>query len=155
MTRSTARRSSVLTAALSALGLAGLSGCASGPRPLGADEARQQVTQTELAFARTLANRDLAAFGRFIAEDAVFHSGKDVIRGRDAVIKAWTPFFSSPDAPFSWSPDRVEVSGNGTLGSTSGPVVSSSGALTGRFHSIWQRQPDGQWRIVFDSGSDD
>jgi len=135
--------------------LAGLYGCVSTPRPLSPEEARQQVTETELAFARTMANRDLAAFGRFIAVDAVFHSGKQAIRGRDAVIEAWKPFFASLEAPFSWSPDRVEVSGNGTLGSTSGPVVSSSGALTGRFKSIWQRQADGQWRIVFDSGSDD
>jgi ketosteroid isomerase-like protein len=154
LTRSTARRSSVLIAALPAFLLAGLCGCSSTPRTLSADEAKQQVTETELAFARTLANRDLTAFGRFIADDAVFHSGKDVLRGRDAVIKAWAPFFSSPDAPFSWSPDRVEIAGNGTLGSTSGPVVSSNGATTGRFHSIWQRQ-GGQWRIVFDSGSDD
>ncbi len=153
MTRST-RRNSPFAAALPAFALAGLSACVSTPVPLAADEARQQVTQTELAFARTLANRDLIAFGNFIAPDAVFWSGDQPLRGRDAVIKAWTPFFSSPDAPFSWSPDRVEVSGNGTLGSTSGPVYGSTGGLTGRFNSIWQRQPGGEWRIVFDSGSD-
>lgn len=101
-----------------------------------------------------MADRDLAAFGRFIAPDAVFYSGTEPLRGRDAVLKAWAPFFAAPDAPFSWQPDRVEISGNGTLGSTSGPVYSSSGALTGRFNSIWQRQPGGEWRIVFDSGSD-
>jgi ketosteroid isomerase-like protein len=153
LTRST-RRNSFLFRTAPALLLAGLAGCASAPRPLSADEARQQVTETELAFARTMANRDLAAFGRFIAEDAVFYSGKEPLRGREAVLKAWTPFFTSPEAPFSWQPDRVEVSANGTLGSSSGPVYSSSGALTGRFNSIWQRQPGGEWRIVFDSGSD-
>jgi ketosteroid isomerase-like protein len=137
-----------------ALLAAGLVACAAGPRPLSADDARQQVTEAELAFARTMANRDLAAFTRFIAEDAVFYSGQQPLRGRDAVLEAWKPFFSSPEAPFSWQPDRVEVSGNGTLGSTSGPVYSSNGALTGRFHSVWQRQPGGEWRIVFDSGSD-
>jgi ketosteroid isomerase-like protein len=145
----------LLAAPLALLWLAGLSGCASAPPPVSLAEARQQVTETELAFARTMANRDLAAFGSFLADDAVFHSGKETLRGRAEVIKAWAPFFSAPDAPFSWSLDRVEIAAGGTLGMTSGPVHSSAGTLTGRFNSVWQRQPDGRWRIVFDSGSDD
>ena len=32
----------------------------------------EQVRSTEIAFARTMADRDLAAFGRFLAQDAVF-----------------------------------------------------------------------------------
>jgi ketosteroid isomerase-like protein len=153
LTRSTRENSALLRTAPVLL-LAGLAACAHGPRPLPVEEARRQVTEVERAFARTMADRDLTAFSRFIAEDAVFHSGKEPLRGRDAVIKAWTPFFSSPEAPFSWQPEQVEVAAGGTLGSTSGPVYSSSGALTGRFSSIWQRQPGGEWRIVFDSGSD-
>jgi ketosteroid isomerase-like protein len=135
--------------------LAGLGACATRPAAPTVDEARQQVTESELAFARTMANRDLVAFGNFIADDAVFFSGKEALRGKDAVLKAWKPFFDAPEAPFSWSPDRVEIAAGGTLGLTGGPVYSSAGALTGRFSSIWQRQPDGAWRVVFDSGSDD
>ncbi len=139
---------------LSALLLAALAGCASTPATLSTAEARQQVTEAEQAFARTMASRDIEAFGRFIAEDAVFISGKEPLRGREAIVKAWAGFFSAPEAPFSWTPDRVEISGNGALGSPSGPVYSNAGKLTGRFNSIWQRQPGGEWRIVFDSGSD-
>ncbi|MET0293319.1 MAG: nuclear transport factor 2 family protein [Steroidobacteraceae bacterium] len=135
--------------------LAGLAGCKTAPPALSLDEARQTVTETELAFARTMANRDLPAFAQYLAPDAVFHSGKEPLRGRDAVVKAWAPFFSAPEAPFSWSPDRVEIAGNGTIAMTTGPVVSSGGTVTGRFNSIWQRQADGTWRIVFDSGSDE
>jgi ketosteroid isomerase-like protein len=154
--RSTPRSNAPL-AILAALLLAGLAGCATSPRadPLSADEARQQVTEAELGFARSMANRDLAAFGRFIAEDAVFFSGKEPLRGRDAIIRAWTPFFAATEAPFSWAPDKVEISAGGTLGLTSGPVQSSAGTPTGRFTSIWQRQTDGAWRVVFDAGSDD
>jgi ketosteroid isomerase-like protein len=154
LTRSTRSDNAFRLAALVLL-LAGLGGCASGTATRDLDAARQQVTETELAFARTMANRDLAAFGSFIAEDAVFFSGKEPLRGREAVIKAWKPFFDAPEAPFSWAPDRVEIAGGGNLGMTSGPVHSSAGTLTGRFKSIWQRQPDGAWRVVFDSGSDD
>ena len=94
--------------ALPALVLAGLAGCQSAPPAQSPDEARQSVTEAELAFANTMANRDITAFARFIADDAVFHSGKRALRGRDAVVKGWTPYFTSPQAPFSWSarPDR-------------------------------------------------
>ncbi len=141
--------------ALPALVLAGLAGCQSAPPAQSPDEARQSVTEAELAFANTMANRDITAFARFIADDAVFHSGKRALRGRDAVVEGWKPYFTSPQAPFSWSPDRIEIAGHGQLALTSGPVVSSSGTPAGRFTSIWQRQRDGRWQVVFDAGSDE
>ena len=133
--------------------LAGLSACAARGPSLDFDAARQQVTEVEMAFARTMANRDLTAFASFIAPDAVFFSGKQPLRGRDAVVAAWKPFFDAPEAPFSWSPDHVEISGRGSLGMTTGPVYSSAGKLTGRFNSIWRREASGEWRVVFDKGS--
>lgn len=131
-----------------------LGGCASTRPALTSEEARQQVTETELAFARTMANRDLTAFGSFIAEDAVFLNGDRALRGRQAIVEAWTPLFQGVEPPFSWSPDRIEVGGGNTLGYTSGPVTSGSGRQTGRFNSVWQRQRDGRWQIVFDAGTD-
>lgn len=146
-------RTSSLVAGL-ALALLGLGGCATRLPPLTAEEARQEVTEAELAFARTMANRDLAAFGSFIAEDAVFINGDRPLRGRQAVVEAWAPLFQGAEAPFSWVPDRVEIAAGNSLGYTSGPVTSSSGRQTGWFHTVWQRQRDGSWRVVFDSGSD-
>lgn len=135
--------------------LAGLfvAGCSTLPAPLAVDEARQQVTETELAFARTMANRDLAAFSAFLADDAVFLDGADALRGRDAVVAGWTPLFQGSEAPFSWAPDRVEIASDGRLGYSSGPVTRANGNPGGRFNSVWQRGADGRWRIVFDAGS--
>jgi ketosteroid isomerase-like protein len=69
------------------------------------------------------------------------------------VAAAWARFFSASVAPFSWEPDEVEVLDSGNLASSAGPVYDPEGKLIGRFYSIW-RNEGGQWRIVFDRGSD-
>ena len=47
---------------------------------------------------------------------------------------------------------EVEVLTSGTLGYTSGPVYDPKGNRIGTFNSVWQRQADGTWKIVFDKG---
>jgi ketosteroid isomerase-like protein len=117
------------------------------------DEVTEGVRARESAFARTMADRDFDAFLTFISPEAVFFNGNEPIRGRDAIARAWAPFFEGPSAPFAWSPDVVQVIESGSLALTSGPVRDPSGAVVGRFNSIWRRDADGAWRIVFDKGS--
>lgn len=116
-----------------------------------ADLARQ-VFVAESSFAHTMAARDHEAFASFIAPDAIFFSRQGPLRGRAAVLEAWAPFFAGPDAPFSWRPELVEVLDSGTLALTSGPVRDPTGRRTGTFNSIWRREPNDQWRVVFDKG---
>ena len=111
----------------------------------------EQVRQTETSFAKTMADRDHAAFVSFLAEETVFF-GKGVLRGKDAVARAWKPYYEGAAAPFSWRPETVEVLDSGTLALSSGPVFDPSGRQTGTFTSVWRREKDGQWRIVFDKG---
>jgi ketosteroid isomerase-like protein len=113
----------------------------------------EEVRAREIAFAKTMADRDLDAFKTFISPEAIFFNGNEPIRGRDAIVEAWTPFFEGPTAPFSWHPDLVEVLESGGLALSSGPVRSPSGEEVGRFNSIWRRDEDGRWRVVFDKGS--
>jgi hypothetical protein len=72
------------------------------------EERRAEVFAAERAFARSMADRDFTAFGPYVAEDSVFFSGSTPLRGREAVLAAWKPFFDPPTAPFSWEPDQVE-----------------------------------------------
>jgi ketosteroid isomerase-like protein len=111
-----------------------------------------EVFAAERAFARSMAERDFAAFGRYVAEDTVFFNGNTALRGRDAVLAAWKPFFDGPAAPFSWEPDQVQVLESSDLALSTGLVKSPDGVVTARFNSIWQRQADGRWRVVFDKG---
>jgi len=112
-----------------------------------------EVIAAERAFAKSMADRDFAAFGRHLAADAVFFGRAQVQRGRDAVLAAWKPFFEGPAAPFSWEPDQVEVLASGQLALSTGPVRDPQGQVVARFNSIWQRMPDGRWQVVFDKGS--
>lgn len=111
------------------------------------------VRAAEVAFARTMADRDFEAFLTFIAADAVFFAGNRPLRGRDAIGEAWRPFFEGAEAPFSWTPDVVQVLDAGGLAFSSGPVTAASGEAAGRFNSVWRQEPDGRWRVIFDKGS--
>ena len=117
-------------------------------------EAKELVRKTEAAFARSMADRDHAAFTSFLSEEAVFFGGKSVQRGRAAVAAAWKRFFEKPEAPFSWRPEDVEVLDSGTLAMTRGPVFDPAGKQVGTFHSVWRREADGSWKIVLDGGCD-
>jgi ketosteroid isomerase-like protein len=120
--------------------------------PAAESPARDQVWAAEVAFAGTMARRDLVAFGEFIAEDAVFFSGAKATHGKANVVESWKPFFVEKEAPFSWTPDQVEVLASGTLALSTGPVRDPSGKVVARFNSIWRLEAD-RWRVVFDKGS--
>jgi len=117
------------------------------------DTARQQVFAAERAFARSMAERDMPAFASHVSEEAIFFDGAGVLRGKPAVIAAWSRFFKDKAAPFSWEPDRVEVLPSGTLALSTGLVRGPDGKVVGRFNSVWRREAPGVWRVVFDKGS--
>jgi ketosteroid isomerase-like protein len=123
------------------------------PATSAADSLRVQVMRTEQAFARTMADRDPAAFASFLSDEAIFFAGEDPTRGAPAVAAQWRPFFDGPNPPFSWAPDRVEVLRSGALALSTGTVHDPAGKLVGRFNSIWRREASGEWKIVFDKGS--
>ena len=81
------------------------------------DALQREVWDTEVAFARTMVQRDLAAFERFLSPHTVWWSGPQgsVLRGKAAVVAAWKRFYEGVQAPFSWAPDEVVVIGDGTL----------------------------------------
>jgi ketosteroid isomerase-like protein len=114
-------------------------------------ELKEQVRRTETAFARTMADRDSAAFARFLAAETIFMSNGRATRGAKEVVERWKEFFSGP-APFSWAPEFVEVLDTGTLAMSSGPVRDASGKRVGTFNSVWRREPNGDWKIVLDNG---
>jgi ketosteroid isomerase-like protein len=113
----------------------------------------EQVRRAEVAFAKTMADRDHTTFTSFLADEAIFVGGpKEVFRGAKEVAAGWKRFYEGPQAPFSWEPDQVQVLDSGTLALSSGPVRDPSGKRIGTFNSIWRREPDGKWKILIDNG---
>src|ERR1039458_3449051 len=106
---------------------------------------KEQVRQTEIAFAKTMADRNPTAFASFLAAETVFMSGGRATRGSAQVAERWKAFFDAPQPPFSWAPETVEVLDSGTLAMSSGPVRDPSGKRSGTFNFLWRRAPDGTW----------
>ena len=129
-------------------------GCAVSPPRTTTAELQKQVADTERAFARTMADRNFAAFGTFLASDAIFFSGPQPLHGKQEVADAWKRFYERPDAPFSWKPETVEVLESGTLALSSGPVFDPAGKQFATFTSIWRLEAPGTWRIIFDKGNE-
>ena len=123
----------------------------------GADPAAD-VRCAEIRFSLSAEARDAARFRSFIDPDARF-TGNEVLRGPDAVVAAWDPFFR-PDGPrIKWRPQVVEVLAAGNLALTRGPYrLESTGpdgkqnVRWGTFNSVWRLGTDGEWRVVFDTG---
>ena len=111
------------------------------------------VRATELAFAKTMADRDLEAFLSFIAPDAVFFNGSRPLRGIDAIEEDWGRMFEGDTPPLSWAPDVVQVMESGDMAISSGPVTGPDGQYQGRFNSVWRKKADGSWEVIFDKGS--
>jgi len=116
------------------------------------EQLASQVRETEAAFAKTMSDRNHAAFTSFLADDAVFFGSKSVLRGKTAVSAGWKPLFEAQSPPFLWAPDRVEVLDSGKLALSTGPIRDDKGRDVGTFMSIWRREGKGKWKIVFDKG---
>lgn len=113
--------------------------------------AAEQVRATELAFAKSMADRDFPGFVAHLSSEAVFFDEKSVKHGAAEVAAAWKPLFSAGTVPFAWAPDRIEVLSSGTLALSTGPVT-VGGKEVARFNSIWRLEAPNTWRIVFDKG---
>jgi ketosteroid isomerase-like protein len=112
-----------------------------------------EVRAAEIAFSRSMAERDFAAFAAHVADDAVFIGGGRPLRGKAAVLAQWKAYFDGPVAPFTWQPEIVEVAAGGELGYSEGPVTNADGKGAVRFASTWRRSPaTGRWQVVFDNG---
>ena len=126
---------------------------------LGAEETPESsLRAAELAFAASVAAKDLEAFERALEDDAIFAAGA-VLQGKQAILAGWAGFFTAEAPRLEWHPETVVVRPDGLLGISQGPYTLTMAGpdgkeivQQGRFISVWQRQDDGDWKILFDSG---
>src|SRR6185369_15861536 len=113
-------------------------------------DAREEVRNAELSFAKAFVDRDQAKFFSMVLDDASFLSAGGTLSGKQAVVERWSRFFAAPQAPFDWAPDRVAVNAAGTIGISAGPVFDPNGNHVGYFNSTCVKQSDGTWKVLFD-----
>ena len=119
---------------------------------------QKSLRETETAFAASVANKDWDQFVSLIAEEAIFVSGA-VLHGKQAILEGWGVFFQEGAPKLIWKPEVVEIQDDGELGMTQGPYtveqVAPDGTVlsqSGLFNSVWERQADGSWKVIFDAG---
>jgi ketosteroid isomerase-like protein len=113
----------------------------------------QEFRAREVAFAKTMADRDFEAFLTFITPDAVFFAGNRPQRGRTVIGDVGRSLFEGDGAPFAWGSDLVQVMDSGDVAFSSGPVTRPDGESTSQFNSIWLKADDEVWYVVLDKGS--
>jgi ketosteroid isomerase-like protein len=160
----------VLLAAALAVPRAGLgqlafpSGEAAAPNPFidpTADAGKILLFSLEARFAKDVLERGGAGFAGWFAEDGVaLGNGAPPLIGKVAVAKSanWLP----QAYQLTWTPTSALMGPSGDMGYTWGhfegrskdangnPVITS-----GRYMTIWRKQPDGQWKVVLDAGANE
>lgn len=120
-----------------------------------------EVWQREQSFARSVVQHDAAAFVAHLAENAAFGaSTPEPNRGRDAIAKRWAGLIEGRRVALRWYPTRVTMApGVDDVAWSSGPSLievldpkAKDRYLIGAFHSVWHKDADGVWRVLFDDG---
>jgi ketosteroid isomerase-like protein len=119
---------------------------------------REILMETDRLFAKASEEKGFGeAFDLFTSDEArVFQNKLKPIVGKDAIVKFMT---ENVRGKITWEPYFVEISASGDLGYTLGKSQSTSITASGKetvsyghYVTIWKKQPDGSWKLVFDSG---
>ncbi len=125
------------------------------------DKPAAALLQADRDFARAVATKGVDGWMEFMAENAVrLGSPPDV--GKDAIRASMAKAFALPGFKLSWAPSHGELFKGGDLGYTVGTYqrthTNGQGQTVtqhGSYLTIWQKQADGTWKVVWDGGSQD
>ncbi|PPJ42074.1 nuclear transport factor 2 family protein [Pseudoxanthomonas sp. KAs_5_3] len=119
-------------------------------------DAHCQVWQRELSFAKSVADHDAAAFAEHLHPEAAFGVSQKPTRGREAITREWRPLIEGTALKLSWYPSVVTLGGDGRTAYSSGPALyedpKTGDTRLGRFGSVWHRNDEGVWQVLFDDG---
>ncbi len=116
--------------------------------------------ETDRQFAKMSLEKGAAeAFRMYLAEDAVqLSSGANPVYGRDSIYQ---DMLEMPEGiVLEWEPQDGEVAQSGEMGWTWGKYVftrkdaqGEESKSYGKYLNIWEKQEDGQWRVLIDMGN--
>jgi ketosteroid isomerase-like protein len=115
----------------------------------------------EARFAKDVAERGGKGFAAWFAEDGVaLGNGAAPLVGQVAIAKSanWSP----KDYQLTWTPTDAMMGPSGDMGYTWGHYEGRSKdangnpvTTSGRYMTIWRKQPGGDWKVVLDAGSNE
>jgi ketosteroid isomerase-like protein len=129
------------------------------PPPIDRAALVEQVRAAELAFAKTVADDRIDQFVTFLDSEAVFVTGMKETKGPAAIVEAWAGSFGPNRPYFEWHPEVIELSPDATFALSRGPWTIRTTDKRGKvkeskgvFNTIWRRQTDGSWKVLYDAG---
>lgn len=115
----------------------------------------------EAKFAKDVAARGGAAFADWFAPDGMtLGNGAAPVVGKVAIAKSttWTP----QAYQLTWTPTDAVMGPSGDMGYTWGHYEGHSKdangnpvTTSGRYITIWRKQPDGSWKVALDAGANE
>src|SRR5258706_8317785 len=129
-------------------------------------QAPVQATEADLFLAdrdfnKATQEKGLEGWMQFMADDVILLRGKPVF-GKDAVRATIKSDWDEPGYSLTWEPTRAELFKSGKMGNTSGRWTyrgkNEKGekiTLHGDYLTVWQKQADGSWKVIYDGGTPD
>lgn len=120
------------------------------------------LIQLDREFDKATAEKGIDGWLAYFAPNGsmVGDTSKPII-GPAEVRKAMEPLFSDSTFSLRWKPTKSEMLLPGILGYTVGQFIrlkNVTGKMmrwTGSYSTLWMKQPDGSWKVVFDTGNTD
>ncbi len=138
--------------------LVGLLACAKPPAPPDREAARASLSDAAARYAKAGAAKDKAAFVAFYATDAVVYPPNEAtVNGSAAFGEFVSAYFNDANFAVTFQPASVEVSADGSMGTTlaitditaTGPDGKPASERIRDFH-VWRRHQDGSWKLAVD-----
>ena len=121
----------------------------------------EDIIQADKQFSEMSAKEGVSkAFVAFAdSQVVILRDKRPPLKGLVAVTKAYD--FDDSNLQLTWAPEKAEIADSGELGYSYGSyemvTTDSTGTTTttGNYVSIWKKQPDGAWKYVLDTGTQD
>lgn len=128
-----------------------------------ATPAPADLEAADRAFAADVAREGTAAWLRWFDPNGAQLVPGAIVRGDSARRALMSGLLDDPHLKLVWEPDTAVVAASGDIGYTIGHSqvrqTNADGSVTirstGRYLTVWRRQPDGSWKVELDTGNTD
>jgi len=135
--------------------------CAGAPTRPSSEADRAAIMKADADFDADVAARGIDAWVSWFEPGATNWSKAELVHDREQYRTSLGPLLSKAGNALRWQPAWAETSGE--LGYSTGRwqmhARGEDGADkisgTGKYCTVWRRQADGRWKVVFDMGNDD
>lgn len=127
------------------------------------EDEREALLAADRAFGQATAEKGIEGWVSFFAPNGSMLPGDNLpVTGPEAIREFMEPTLAQPNASLRWQPTRAELLIPGVLGMTTGRFEHRGQDAGGKpmrrmgtYVTLWKKQPDGSWKVVFDTGSPD